>query len=348
MTEERWAGVSMDPAELWKRWYETSMGVWSNVLQQGQRNYADPYGLYRQWFETVQDLQESVTGADAGLAKSFNGASSGVAAALPSAAQQELWGKFFDATVESWQKSIGLGQETVDLTPRWLEMLEQARNNLLSLESFPKDPLEFAVQWYNATNGPFGEFVQDVVEREEFLEASSRWMQNYASLYRIFSRQSEEYLRNLQIPVRSDISRIAGLIVALEDKVDRIEEAFEDFEDGYAKPATAEEVGELDKRPRPRRRQARPAAHGARKRPGREWRLGRSGGDPGHRRRPAQGARARRRPRRGKRDRGRRPDHGRRRPAEGRQLDDGDRQLRRAAHLGRADRRAVGRTELLR
>ncbi len=238
----------MDPAELWKRWYETSMGVWSNVLQQGQRNYADPYGLYRQWFETVQDLQESVTGADAGLAKSFNGASSGVAAALPSAAQQELWGKFFDATVESWQKSIGLGQETVDLTPRWLEMLEQARNNLLSLESFPKDPLEFAVQWYNATNGPFGEFVQDVVEREEFLEASSRWMQNYASLYRIFSRQSEEYLRNLQIPVRSDISRIAGLIVALEDKVDRIEEAFEDFEDGYAKPATAEEVGELDKR----------------------------------------------------------------------------------------------------
>ena len=136
----------------------------------------------------------------------------------------------------------------VDLTPRWLEMLEQARNNLLSLESFPKDPLEFAVQWYNATNGPFGEFVQDVVEREEFLEASSRWMQNYASLYRIFSRQSEEYLRNLQIPVRSDISRIAGLIVALEDKVDRIEEAFEDFEYGYAKPATAEEVGELDKR----------------------------------------------------------------------------------------------------
>ena len=127
-------------------------------------------------------------------------------------------------------------------------MLEQARNNLISLESFPKDPLEFAVQWYNATNGPFGEFVQDVVEREEFLEASSHWMQNYASLYRIFSRQSEEYLKNLQIPVRTDISRIAGLIVALEDKVDRIEEAFEDFEYGYAKPATAEEVGELDKR----------------------------------------------------------------------------------------------------
>ena len=59
MTEERRAGVSMDPAELWKRWYETSMGVGSDVLQQGQRDYADPYGLYRQWFETVQDLRRA-------------------------------------------------------------------------------------------------------------------------------------------------------------------------------------------------------------------------------------------------------------------------------------------------
>jgi polyhydroxyalkanoic acid synthase PhaR subunit len=114
--------------------------------------------------------------------------------------------------------------------------------------SFPHDPLEFAVQWYNATSGPFSEFVHDVIEREEFLEPASRWLESYASFYKVFRRRSEEYLKNLQLPVRSDITRVAGLVVALEDKVDRLEEAFEEFEYGYAKPATAEEVGEIEKR----------------------------------------------------------------------------------------------------
>jgi polyhydroxyalkanoic acid synthase PhaR subunit len=136
----------------------------------------------------------------------------------------------------------------LSMTPRYFEMLEQARSNLMSVESFPKDPLEFAVQWYNATSGPFSDFVQDIIEREEFLERASHWMQNYASFYKVFSRRSEEYLKSLQVPVRSDITRVAGLVVALEDKVDRLEEAFEEFEYGYAKPATAEEVGALEQR----------------------------------------------------------------------------------------------------
>src|ERR671917_681289 len=143
---------------------------------------------------------------------------------------------------------VELGGEMVGMTPRYLEMLEQARTNLMSAESFPKDPLEFAVQWYNATSGPFSDFVQDVIEREEFLEQGSRWLRSYASFYKVFSRRSEEYLKSLQVPVRSDITRVAGLVVALEDKADRLEEAFEEFEYGYATPATAEEVGELDKR----------------------------------------------------------------------------------------------------
>ena len=136
----------------------------------------------------------------------------------------------------------------MNVTPRYFEMLEQARTNLMSVGSFPKDPLEFAVQWYNATSGPFSEFIQDVIEREEFLEPASEWLQHYASFYKLFARRSEEYLKSLQVPVRSDITRVAGLVVALEDKVDRLEEAFEEFEYGYAKPATAEELGELEKR----------------------------------------------------------------------------------------------------
>ncbi len=239
MAEERRLGTGMDPAELWRRWFEAGTKVWADVLQQGAGgSYADPQVLYRQWFEGAEAVRRQMTGLPAADGWEGSGGPD----------PRELWRRWFDATVESWEKSAELGGEMLHMTPRYLEMLDQARTNLMSAESFPKDPLEFAVQWYNATSGPFSEFVQDVIEREEFLEQSSRWLQSYASFYKVFSRRSEEYLKSLQVPVRSDVTRVAGLVVALEDKVDRLEEAFEEFEYGYAKPATAEEVGELEKR----------------------------------------------------------------------------------------------------
>ena len=224
----------MDPMELWRQWFEAGSRVWADVLRGAGESYADPYGLYRQWFEGMEGMRERMMGAADG-ARAF-------------ADPQEMWRRWFDATVESWEKSAELGREMLEITPRWIEMLEEARANLMSVGSFPKDPLEFAVQWYNATSGPFSDFVHDALEEERFLEPASQWLQSYASFYKVFRDRSEEYLKNLQIPVRSDITRVAGLIVALEDKVDRIEEAFEEFEYGYAKPATAEEQGELERR----------------------------------------------------------------------------------------------------
>lgn len=238
MTEERRLGTGMDPAELWRRWFEAGTKVWAEVLQGAGGSYADPHTLYKQWYEGAESMRRQMSGLPA----------AGGVESSQDPDPRELWRRWFDATVESWEKSAELGGEMLSMTPRYFEMLEQARANLMSVGSFPKDPLEFAVQWYNATSGPFSDFVQDVIEREEFLEPASHWLQSYASFYKVFSRRSEEYLKSLQVPVRSDITRVAGLVVALEDKVDRLEEAFEEFEYGYAKPATAEEVGELEKR----------------------------------------------------------------------------------------------------
>jgi polyhydroxyalkanoic acid synthase PhaR subunit len=236
LTEERRLGTGVNPAELWRRWFETGTRAWADMLQ--GEGYSDPFGLYRQWFEGAEIARRQMTGATAA-----NGTES-----AEIADPRELWRRWFDASVESWEKSAELGGEMMNLTPRYFEMLEQARTNLMNVGSFPKDPLEFAVHWYNATSGPFSEFIQDVIEREEFLEPASEWLEHYASFYKLFARRSEEYLKSLQVPVRSDITRVAGLVVALEDKVDRLEEAFEEFEYGYAKPATAEELGELEKR----------------------------------------------------------------------------------------------------
>lgn len=242
MTEKTGVPASMDPTELWQQWYDAGTRMWSEVMRGSREGYADPYGLYRQWFSGLHEMQERM----AGIAPGSSGAANGTPGSA--ASMQNLWQRWFEATSEAWQKSAGLGQNAMEIYPRWVQMLEEARDNLLAAGSPPTDPLQFASQWYNATSGPFSDFVGDVIEREEFLEPSSRFLQHYASFYKVFKRNSEELLKNLQVPVRSDITRVASLIVALEDKVDRLEEAFEEFEYGYARPATAEEVGALEER----------------------------------------------------------------------------------------------------
>jgi len=227
---ERGAVSGMDPAELWRQWMESGSRMWSA----GDRQL-DPFSVYGRWFEGMREVQERMIGA----------------APEPVAGNPEvrdMWQRWFELSSDSWRKSAEVGQSAMELLPRWMQMLDEARTNLLAGGVPPSDPLQLAAQWYNATSGPFSDFVGDVIEREEFLEPSSRFLQSYASFYKVFKRNSEEYLKNLQVPVRSDITRIAGLVVNLEEKVDRIEEVLEDFEYGYAEPATTESVKEVENR----------------------------------------------------------------------------------------------------
>jgi polyhydroxyalkanoic acid synthase PhaR subunit len=234
LTEQRGAVSGPDPAELWRQWMESGSKVWSEMAG-AQGRQVDPYGAYRRWFEGVQEIQERMVGAVPEPVAGDPGVN-------------DLWRRWFELSLDSWKKSAEMGQNAMELLPRWMQMLDEARTNLLAGGAPPSDPLQFAAQWYNATSGPFSDFVGDVIEREEFLEPSSRFLQSYASFYKVFKRNSEDHLKNLQLPVRSDISRIAGLVVNLEEKVDRIEEVLEDFEYGYAEPATTESIERLETR----------------------------------------------------------------------------------------------------
>jgi polyhydroxyalkanoic acid synthase PhaR subunit len=218
----------MDPAELWRQWMESGSRMWSEMA----RGQVDPYS---RWFEGLREMQERMVGA---VPEPVAGAPE----------VYDLWRRWFEMISDSWQKSAELNQAAMEILPRWMRMLDEARTNLVAGGAPPSDPLQLVTQWYNATSGPFSAFLGDVIEREEFLEPSSRFLQNYASFYKVFKRNSEEYLKNLQLPVRSDITRVAGLLVNLEEKVDRIEEVLEDFEYGYAEPATSESVEELGAR----------------------------------------------------------------------------------------------------
>jgi hypothetical protein len=181
-------------------------------------------------------------------------------------------------------------------------MAEEVRKEMFEGGNLPNDPLDFYLRWYNATNVPLSKMIRTILEDESFLGDSRRFLENYATLEQVFQRASEEYFGYLQLATRSDNTRVAELVVGLDAKVDRMEEAFEEFEHGYATPATAEAVEALEGRVKDpgaqaRRQPVRSAADGrqagsATRGPGhlgQRWpsddRL--AGGDRGNRRRPS-------------------------------------------------------------
>ena len=201
--------------------------MWSNVLEGNKEAYMDPFGLYRQWFGGLEENQKLPEGA---------------------ASSQEVWRQWTEAAVEAWRKTFGIGTVLAGLAPHWVEMAEEVRKEMFEGGNLPNDPLDFYLRWYNATNVPLSKMIRTILEDESFLGDSRRFLENYATLEQVFQRASEEYFGYLQLATRSDNTRVAELVVGLDAKVDRMEEAFEEFEHGYATPATAEAVEALEGR----------------------------------------------------------------------------------------------------
>ena len=192
----------------------------------------DPFGLHRQWSSVLEGAQKPSGGGPAETASS-----------------QEFWRQWTEATTDLWRRTAAYGTFLVGFTPQWTEMVGEVWRQMLDGGKLPADPLDFYLRLYNATNGPLSKMIKDVLKNELFLEDQRRFFENYASLEAVFQRAAERYFGdNLQLSTRSDSSRVAALVVGMEDKVDRLEEAFEEFEYGYAKPATAETVSALEER----------------------------------------------------------------------------------------------------
>lgn len=233
-----------DPMKLWGQWYENTFRVWTDAMK-GARGgvYADPYGLYRQWISSTSPNGGAGSNGDGEAVAVTPGSMPGMGG-MPQMDQksiQENTQRWLAMMAETYRKAAEISTGLSELGPRWLNMLEEVRNNLLNGDALPTDPLSFGVRWYNATSEPLSRFLDEILQSDAFLESSSRSFENYATLYKVFSKNSEEYLHTVQLPTRSDMSRVAGLIVALEDKVDGVEEALEDAVDDFGTGLASED-----------------------------------------------------------------------------------------------------------
>ena len=217
-----------DPTGLWRQWYDTSSRVWSNVVDGEKETYVDPYGVYQSRLQNMGEAREQMKANFFGMMD-----------------PKEAWQRWFDGMIEEWRSAAQMGADPLGLTTHMLEMIEEARAKMQAEGNFPADPFTLFKQWYDATNEAWAKAIGEVIGTEKFMEGVSRFIESYTSFHRTFRRASEEYFRNLQLPTRSDVARVAELVIALEEKVEHIEDAFEDFGDGYAHLATSETVAGL-------------------------------------------------------------------------------------------------------
>jgi polyhydroxyalkanoic acid synthase PhaR subunit len=217
MTERKKPPGSLDPVEMWKQWYETSSREWSRALEGSQETYVDTFGFYQLWLKTLGKAQEQMQ-----------------AQALETLNPKELWNAWFDATVGAWKKAVEMGGDPLGLTGQWLELMEETRRRIMAGDILPADPFTFFRQWYEATSETWAKVVDDVIGSEKFIEAASPFLEVYANFAKALRSANEEYFSNLQLPTRSDMARVAGLVVTLEEKVDKVEDALENLAEARA------------------------------------------------------------------------------------------------------------------
>jgi polyhydroxyalkanoic acid synthase PhaR subunit len=203
-------GGSPDQVEIWKRWVEASWEMWSPLLGGDQEAPVNPQALYDIWLRSVSTALEYMK---AGVWETTD--------------IRDAWGKW----LEAWQKSARVGNDSLNLALPWLGMMEEASSRMFSGKTMPADPLTWFMQWYEGTSEKSAKAVGDIIGTEQFIQVASQFLESYASIARTLRRTNEAYFSNLQLATRSDIARVAGLVIALEEKVDRFEDIFDDFTD---------------------------------------------------------------------------------------------------------------------
>jgi len=233
MPKDENSKVPADPMELWEQWSETMSKVWYKNTNGSKEAYVDPFGLYRPWMKSVGIAQEQIQ-------QQLKDSPFGIID------PKEAWKRWFETTTDFWEKASGKMTDPLGLTTQWLEMMEEARARIFADANIPADPFTFMKLWYDATSEIWATVIGDFIGTEKFMESSSQFLESYASFYRTFRRANEEFFSNLQLPTRSDIARVAELVIGVEDKVEQIEDALEDFEDNFTRDVSSNLEARLD------------------------------------------------------------------------------------------------------
>src|SRR5918911_2323117 len=112
----------------------------------------------------------------------------------------------------------------------------------------PPDPFELWRQIYETNERAWNTVLERTVSNPAFAESSGKILETFLSAQKTVRDNMRSYLEQINLPTREDIARLGELIVALEEKVDQLDDRLSRIEtslrdrasaDSAARPAAA-------------------------------------------------------------------------------------------------------------
>lgn len=93
-----------------------------------------------------------------------------------------------------------------------------------SSSSRPPDPFELWRQIYETNERAWNSILERTVNNPSFAESTGKVLETFLAAQKTVRDNMRSYLEQINLPTREDISRLGELIVALEEKVDQLDD----------------------------------------------------------------------------------------------------------------------------
>ena len=88
----------------------------------------------------------------------------------------------------------------------------------------PPDPFEVWRQIYETNERAWNAVLERTVNNPSFAESSGKILETFLAAQKTVRENMRSYLEQINLPTREDIARLGELIVALEEKVDQLDD----------------------------------------------------------------------------------------------------------------------------
>ncbi len=96
------------------------------------------------------------------------------------------------------------------------------------------DPFQFWRDIYSQNEATWGKLLEQNMGTEAFAQMIGQTLDAYVSFQKALRDSMNRYLETMNLPSRDDFGRVGAQIVALEAKIDAVDEKLEDLQDRLA------------------------------------------------------------------------------------------------------------------
>jgi len=89
------------------------------------------------------------------------------------------------------------------------------------------DPFTMWKSFYDKTESNWNELINENLQKEAFSEWMGQSLNTYLIYQEFIQKTTENYLKQVNMPTRTEVSNLATLIINLEDKVDQLDQKAE-------------------------------------------------------------------------------------------------------------------------